>query len=276
LRDAFLKILSNPILNGRELIQAEDITSDLGFFRKYSNLLDFETDLAEIVELIILFCESEGSLAELGAFAKIHEIALRLFVIVREKHWNENSFIKLGPLKYIEEKYGRDYIYVVDESAIGMNGKSVASVKIEVLKDLLLDPLTTRLAKPREPSTFDEERSGHKIKLVVGLVQEYGALKLDELMSLLRTLNVMSVTDDALARYILCAEAVGWLRTVSKGSGDYIVATTTKVDAATIYMKSTAREKNKARRRLLIRDHWKNTDSQRFSAISHVVGGALS
>jgi hypothetical protein len=63
LRDAFLKIVENPILRDRDLILAEDITQNLSFFEKYSDILEFETDFAQIVELIILFCESEGSLS---------------------------------------------------------------------------------------------------------------------------------------------------------------------------------------------------------------------
>jgi hypothetical protein len=273
LRDAFLKILINPVLANRELIQAEDITSDADFFSKYNNLLDFETDLAEIVELIVLFCESEGSFAELGSFVMIREIALRLFVVVREKHWYEDSFIRHGPLKYLVKKYGRECIYVINESEVGMNGEYVGSVKIDVLKTLLSEPLEKRLQKPRVPSTFDENSSGHKIKLVVGLVQEYGALTVEEIFELLQFLKIVSVTEQSLARYILCADAVGWLKLVSKGSGDYIVAVTTKVDAATIYRKQTTTEKNKARRRLIIRDHWKKTDKDRFSAITEVIGG---
>jgi hypothetical protein len=127
LRDAFLKILENPVLKGRDLIQAEDITSQISFFNKYENILDFETDLAQIVELIILFCESEGSLAELGAFAMINEIALRLFLVVREKHWNELSFVRLGPLRRIEKAHGRDCIFVVDDVSVGMRGNAFAS-----------------------------------------------------------------------------------------------------------------------------------------------------
>lgn len=60
LRDAFYKILDNPVLRTRELILAEEITARLATFDKYRNILDLETDLAQIVELIILFCESEG------------------------------------------------------------------------------------------------------------------------------------------------------------------------------------------------------------------------
>jgi hypothetical protein len=276
LRDAFLKILDNPAIAGSDIIQAEDITSDLAFFNRYDNLLDFETDLAQLVELIVLFCESEGSLAELGAFALINEIAQRLFVIVREKHWNELSFIKLGPLKFIENNYGRDSIYVIDDVAVGLKGSDASGVDINALKALLTDPLSKRLQKPREPSTFDEKRSGHVIKLIVGLVQDYGALRSQELLDLLTLLNVLTVTKQSLDRYILCAEAVGWLKMVSKGTYDYVVAVNTKLEAATIFLKPTAPEKNRTRRRLLIREHWKNNDGLRFSAIAQVFGKVSS
>jgi hypothetical protein len=53
LRDAFLKILHNPAIAGRDIIQAEDITSDLSFFSRYDNLLDFETDLAQLGPVVI-------------------------------------------------------------------------------------------------------------------------------------------------------------------------------------------------------------------------------
>lgn len=257
------------MLKGRDLIQAEEITPQISFFNKYENILDFETDLAQIVELIILFCESEGSLAELGAFAMISEIALRLFLVVREKHWNELSFVRLGPLRRIEKSYGRDCIFVVDDVSVGMRGNSARDVSIDALKTLLVPPLTMRLARPHEPTTFDAQRSGHLIKLVVGLVQEYGALRTEEIQSLLTLLKVSDISEQAIVRYLLCAEAVGWLKEVSKGSSDYFVAKAAK-DAATIYVKPTATEKNKPRRRHLIREHWKVHDAQRFNAITEI------
>lgn len=101
LRDAFLKISEYSPLKERVLLLAEDVTKADSFSDSYDNILEFETDLAQIVELIILFCESEGSLAEFGAFAMIDEIAKRLFVVVRQMHWKANSFVRLGPLRLI-------------------------------------------------------------------------------------------------------------------------------------------------------------------------------
>ncbi|MGJ5078680.1 retron St85 family effector protein [Bradyrhizobium sp. HKCCYLS3013] len=273
LRDAFYKIIDNPILRERELMLAEDITSEMVAFDKYKNILELETDLAQIVELIILFCESEGSLAELGAFAVINEIAKRLFVVVREKHWEALSFIKLGPLRLIENQYGRESIYVVDDDDIGMRGNSASAVNPAILKDRLLVPLTVRLEKPREPTTFDATRSGHVIKLIVGLVQEYGALQQSEISHLLQILNVSQTTDEAIQRYLFCAEKVEWLKRVSKGAIDYFVALAKADDAAVIHSKASAKEKHRPRRRLLIREHWQKTDQQRFRAISQVARG---
>jgi hypothetical protein len=273
LRDAFYKILDNPVLRKRELILAEEITARLAAFDKYKNILELETDLAQIVELIVLFCESEGSLAELGAFAVIDEIAQRLFVVVREKHWEELSFIKLGPLRLIEQEHGRDSIYVINDEDVGIHGNSASAVSPDTLKDQLLNPLTIRLEKPREPTTFDATRSGHVIKLVVGLVQEYGALQVTEISALLKSLNVTTTTEERIHRYLFCAENVGWLRKVSKGTVDYFVAVATKLDAAVIHSKASAKEKNRPRRRLLIREHWQKHDAQRFKAISQIFKG---
>jgi hypothetical protein len=273
LRDAFYKINDNPVLRKRALILAEDITAQLAVFDKYKDILEFETDLAQIVELIILFCESEGSLAEFGAFAVIDEIAQRLFVVVREKHYEDLSFIKLGPIRRIQNKHGRDSVFVIDDDDLGIRGNSVSNVDPEILKDRLQQPLTVRLERPREPTTFDATRPGHVIKLIVGLVQEYGALQISEIGTLLRHLSVNNPTDDMIERYLFCAENVDWLRRVSKGSADYFVARPTSTDAATIHSKSTAKERNRSRRRVLIREHWQRNDAQRFKAITQVLRG---
>lgn len=272
LRDAFLKILDYKPLRNRDLIQAEDITQAQPFFDSYDNILEFEADLAQIVELILLFCESEGSLAELGAFAMIDEIAQRLFVVVRQKHWKQDSFIKLGPLRLIERKYGREFIYVVEDDDVGLVDRSAARVDKNALGLLLEGPLNIRLQRPKDPTTFDPKRSGHVIKLVVGLVQEYGALEIKEIQHLLTLLNAAR-TPQEIQGYLLCATSVGWLDKVSKGPTDYFVAKRTRLDAATIPSKPTAQVKNKARRRLLIREHWKQTDALRHRGIAQVFGG---
>lgn len=273
LRDAFLKIVNNPATYKRDVIQAEDISATTTFFDTYENILDLETDLAQIVELIILFCESEGSLAELGAFSMISEIASRLFVIVRERHWKDLSFVRLGPLRRLEKRYGRDSIFVIGDAQVGIRGDSVANVDKEALKSLLNLPLSLRLERRREPTTFDSQSSGHVIKLIVGLIQEYGALTALEIREALSILKVEKI-DKEIDRYLLCAREVGWLTQVSKGTSDYFVARTNMNLAATLHRKSSADPMNAPRRRLLIREYWAENESLRYSAINETTIGA--
>lgn len=276
LRDAFLKIFPHPkSLKGKEIINAEEITKNYDFNKSYEDILAFETDLAQIVDLIIIFCESEGSLAELGAFSVINEILKRLFVIIREKHWSEASFVKLGPLRRVEQSVGRDAIQVVADQDVGLDEKSAAKVDKNKLSEMLDDALDRRLRLPKEPTTFNRACDGHVIKLVVGLVQEYGALTISEILLILRAFSV-DVTEDKLRGYLLCAIAVKWIAVISKGGNDYYVQTSASSkgrEAATLRMKEGAKEKNKQRRRLAIRENWEENDKLRYAAIKQACGG---
>jgi len=67
LRDAFYRSIKTAP-PAYTVVLAEDanpLTTDAG----YGDLLSFESDIAQVVGLILLFAESAGSLAELGAFA---------------------------------------------------------------------------------------------------------------------------------------------------------------------------------------------------------------
>ena len=185
LRDAFMRIHSASPFSEHLVILAEDLNA---FFPQgfYSDILSFEGDIAQISELIILFSESFGSVAELGAFVMVPEIASRLLVVVDDKNYRDQSFIRLGPLLSLENQYGESAVYVVHRNDIGIASiKDIASINLKVFADRLKDAIKTRMATTKEPSKFDPTRNGHVIKLVVGLIQHYSALTLDEIGCLL-------------------------------------------------------------------------------------------
>ncbi|MBX9947153.1 MAG: retron St85 family effector protein [Reyranella sp.] len=69
----------------------------------YGDLISFEEDIARIASVVLVIAESPGSLAELGAFASSDPIRKALRVIVQEKYWIQESFIRFGPLKRVHE-----------------------------------------------------------------------------------------------------------------------------------------------------------------------------
>lgn len=274
MRDAFLRVAEHKALRGRDLVLAEQVTRRAAFSAYYDNLLNFENDLAQIVELILLFCESEGSFAELGSFVMLSEISSRVLVIVRDHHWKDDSFIKLGPLQYLINAQNLYSVFVIEDKVMGIPffGK-VSEINLQNFKDAIDEPLRTRLAQRREPSTFDETKSGHVIKLTVGLIQEYGALTLEEIRSSLATLG-LEKTEREVGSFILCAEAVGWVRRINKGFKEYIVATGGE-DAALFHAPQHAEISDRKRRKLLIREHWSDIEPARMRAIGEEIGEDL-
>jgi hypothetical protein len=104
------------------------------------------------------------------------------------------------------------------------------------------------------------------------LIQEYGALTFEEIKWVLKFLMI-DVDSGAIPAYLLCAKAVGWITESRKGIKDFYVARDLPAQAATITIKDDAEIRDKARRRLLIREHWAKSDSARDRAIKENLGG---
>jgi hypothetical protein len=112
LRDAFVRIADKSPLAKYRIVLAEEIEA---FFPKgvYQELLRFESDIAQIAELLLLFSESAGSLAELGAFSTDEEVAPRMMVVIDDANYKSDSFIKLGPLYSLTLHHGDAAVCVI-------------------------------------------------------------------------------------------------------------------------------------------------------------------
>lgn len=269
IRDAFYKITDNPTFAQADLIRAEDTSAYYIRAAAYADLLQFETDLAQICDLILLFCESESSFSELGAFAMVDEIADKLLVIIQSQYYREETFITLGPIAALKNRHD-SAVYVIDDSDVGIVGNSFSLIDKNVLRDRLKSPIEMRLTQVREHTRFEANRSGHIIKLIVGLVQEFGALSRTEILRLLPVFDV-SCNADRLSGYILCASAVGWIAEDRKGSIDYCFSLSNK-DAATLTLEKGEIPSDKARRRLTYREHWASHDQDRYRGIVEYQG----
>lgn len=265
LRDAFLRIPDNPATEGRTVMLAEQVNAFYLARPAYPDLLRFETDFAQICELILLFSESQGSIAELGAFSMVPEIASRSMIVVRSAHADDKSFIRLGPLLHLTNAHGPEAVFVIDDDDVGIVGGKAGHVDLEVLRDLLRPAIDLRMSSVGERRTFDPSRSGHFIKLVVGLIQEYGGLSIPELREMLVVLGHVK-GDDEIDRWLLCAEAVGWIAREQRGFEFYFFARPV-ADALHVKWAGDPSMKNRARRRAEIREHWKATDAPRYRGI---------
>lgn len=273
LRDAFYKITDFQPLKKASVVRAEDVEILHISRSKYPDLLSFELDLAELAKVTLLFSESHGSLAELGSFCLVPEIAKRMLVLVRSDHFEESSFIKYGIIDFMDDRYADLSYFVLDKNGLKLTGSKVSNETIPELAGMLLDPIKRRLEQIENPTTLDVNKAGHRIKLVVGLLQEFGALTSQEISTLLIAFN-LDLSPDEIERYLLCAEAVGWIVRKRKGFRNFAATRDLPRDAANFRFEENTLDATASRRRAERRALIKETEPERFAAIVDGMGQA--
>jgi hypothetical protein len=266
LRMAFLRFAYDKPFEKHKILIAEEINP---FFPRgtYKDLLSLESDLAQIASLILVFSESYGSAAELGAFSMKSEIAARLLVVIDDKNFNDSSFVKLGPLRSLQNNVGRSAVYVLDRSE--MNFRSildVSKIDIKKFKTAMIEAIAEREKSIETSSTYNPSHHGHQIMLMVGIVQQHGALTLFELQNCISLLG-FPLQPDQMENLLLCAEFVGWVKKVSRGSFDYYVSPIDK-QIISFRRRPDASNIDMVRWRTDVVSYWRDNDSTRFSVIS--------
>ncbi|XUY30241.1 retron St85 family effector protein (plasmid) [Agrobacterium sp. rho-8.1] len=243
----------------------------------YQDWLSFESEFAQIVDLIILFSESYGSVAELGAFAMVEEIALRLLVVMDDKNYADPSFVKLGPVRRLETKYGKSAVCVLNRQDINISDiTKVADVNLDKFAATLVAAITRRKSDYKERTTFIPDRTGHLIKLIVGLIQHYGALTETEIEVLLFAMD-LKVRPEKIPDYLLCAVNANWILKDKRGVEEYFCALPNTGPAIEYKLRKDlpVEEKDRERWRARVIEHWKTTDADRFSSIQAALKKAL-
>lgn len=246
-------------------------------FGNYQDWLSFESEFAQIVDIIVLFSESYGSVAELGAFAMVEEIARRLLVVMDDKNYGDSSFVKLGPVRKLEGKYGKSAVCVLNRKDIKIPDiTKVADVDLDNFAATLVAAIAKRKNDAREHSTFIPDRPGHLIKLIVGLIQHYGALTETEIEVLLYAME-LKVRPEKLPDYLLCAINANWIVKDKRGVEEYYCALPNMAQAVEYRLRKDVpvEERDKDRWRARVIEHWRVKEPNRFSSIQAAVSRAL-
>jgi len=101
-RDAVRQYLARHI-PGLDVFYAEKVWREIVSLGE-RDALQMEEDLAKLADLIIVIVESAGTLTELGAFSLSPSLRQKLLPIVDEVHRYDASFVKTGPLHWIDKE----------------------------------------------------------------------------------------------------------------------------------------------------------------------------
>lgn len=260
LRDAFLRSDCFSTIKSAELLQIEEIQEYFDKDCPYSELVTFENDLASLSDLVVLFPESPGSFAELGAFTTQVGIVEKLLVVMQLKYQNESSFLLKGPLAYLRNTSKKSVFSVADNS-IGVNGQDFSAVQPQQLLNILKPHIEARLEESRDRTTFLQSEFSHRCKLYVGFLRECSVLKDSEIHELFAAFDI-ELEPDEFERMVFCCRCAGWAATRQSGF-DRVHFSLTELEAAKLAISGDM--KDKLRRRMDIRDHWQKTDAERLA-----------
>lgn len=225
IREKFLKVaLSKNLPWLKELSKPEDYP-EWWAFSGYDDLLMFERDASYLSRLVVIFAESPGAIAELGAFALDTDIHQKLFVVVSEKHRthpNRQSFINLGPINRIESSHRTEQ-------------KGICVIQAEKVNDLTddemelifeeLDKFQT-IVPQHSKVKFKVENPTHKLLLIADLVDLLQVSKLGEILDILKFLKAPYLLED-LKKTSKLLDLLGLIKIHERGSEVFLVRTKT-------------------------------------------------
>ncbi len=223
LRDYLVRIRGVEKKLGHPIVLAEN-AQQIYRDTSYPDLITFEEDIAKIAAVVLVISESAGALAELGAFSSTPDILNALRVLISEENHEQESFVRFGPIKRVEE---------IDRERIGVfpwrvnkSGQIIqASVKADYVE--IVNFLKGHVESTPETSyrnMMDGARVFYDIMWITYLAD---AITPGLLYELVRKLNP-GETDEALRNKIFCMKVAGWMATISYGGRDYYCNLTPK------------------------------------------------
>ena len=234
----------------------------------YEDLVSFEIDIAELSSVIVLFVESAGSIAELGLFSQLQPLRDKLLVFVRNGDFDQNSFIRLGPLDSLGSEIVCVYPWQLEKrpeyDAPVLNIDSIRAYEAHIADDI-----TERLHDRSHAADFDVKNRRHILLLICDLISHMLAVKQKELFQYLNELGV-EIDISTFKRYLFTLEKIGFIQSDSRGHNRYYLASNNyefiryRVDDSKI---TTDRE----RRELLYLEYYRENDPRRFSCLQSVL-----
>ncbi|MDB5776327.1 MAG: putative inner rane protein [Herbaspirillum sp.] len=146
----------------------------------YNDLLSFEEDVCTLVDVVLVFLETEGAIAEFAALIKHENIAPKLLIVVNQEHYESDSFIKLGLLRYLEAAHkGSDNIVVAHNNPL---------IRAEL--DHILKLLEQRSQQQPKIESFRQKNLRHIFYLIVDFIDILQVARISDIQLMLKKLGI--------------------------------------------------------------------------------------
>lgn len=258
---------SDKKLAGRTVLLAEDLTKLLRE-SDYPDFIEFEAHLAALAACVVIFLESAGSIAELGSFSVMKNLAEKLFVVCDQTYESATnpSFIFLGPLQMVR-RHGAERVQVFP-----MLGEPVCCtrpVSKERLDECWIDieaELQRVVRRPVAGTRLDTSNIAHQMLTICALCELFGALRVSEILEIMKKLGFSS-TLKSVRRQLLLLEQFEMLKQSTYSSEAFCYSI---VEKKLLSFPSANAERlifDEARFRAAMIDRYKTKDEKKWRAI---------
>jgi hypothetical protein len=225
-RDYFYRHLRRNVAGIAGRVRLAEVVN--AWFRKspFPDLLELENYLADLADITVLFVESPGSIAELGAFAASDRLRPRTLAVLNENlRGSEPSFISEGPVQKITNE-SSDLVHYYDWDQEHLNSTSTKRDLREMADGITEFLIARDKSHPKEQS-FDRSKHGHVLLIVADLIRIAGVTTTTDISSCLKELG--SDSDQAqMARYFWLLESMSFIKLVRRSSQTFYVTNSSK------------------------------------------------
>jgi hypothetical protein len=180
-RDYFYRYIRSNEPNLLKRVRLAEEINDWFDEDTFADLLELEAYLADLSDLTILFVESPGSIAELGAFAATELLCSRTLAVLNSSYKPARTFIADGPVRRIkkcDENLVRYYEWNDDDVTDSLND----DVFKDMSEELVQYVLDRTIPKER---VIDQDSDGHTMFLIADLIDLIGITTATEIIECL-------------------------------------------------------------------------------------------
>lgn len=199
---------------------AEDVNS---WFRQdvFPDLLELENYIADLADTTVLFVESPGSIAELGAFAASDALRPKTLAVLNNFYGPSPSFITDGPVRKIKNENDKLVHYYT------WNPKKLGSAATKEEFREMTEDLTAfwvhRAEAQSELQNFNGNKHGHVLLLAADLIRIQGVATITEISDCLKALGC-EFNNEQLRRYISLLESMALIAREYRSNQSFYVS----------------------------------------------------
>jgi hypothetical protein len=220
LRDYILRHLTIKYAGVAERVVMPEELPDWGFDSVYNDIFELEQHLAALASAVVIFVESPGSIAELGAFSLLGGVKEKLMVIIHQQHAEQHSFIQLGPIRHIKSMNpSAVYAYPWETQIVG-GSPIIIEKSVEPSRDLICEAIRDCLPSDRTVSSLNTKSDSHRMLLICALVDQMIGLTRTEIKSYLSQLG-LEIAFAELKKYLFVLKHLKLLGSTQYGNSEY-------------------------------------------------------